>query len=88
MDGKQKIGDQLFELLKLEHGKLAGKIVGMLLEGLPNERLSRLVHSPQELSSLVTSAVLLLQIQNLELPRQGVISAEDLKRLAFLVTNA
>jgi hypothetical protein len=53
---KQKIGDTLYERLKGEHGKLAGKIVGMLLEGRAHEQLLFLCESPDDLAQTVAEA--------------------------------
>ena len=53
---KQKIGDTLYERLKGEHGKLAGKIVGILLEGLAREQLLFLCESPDDLAQMVAEA--------------------------------
>jgi hypothetical protein len=64
---KQKIGDTLYERLKGEHGKLAGKIVGMLLEGLAHEQLLFLCESPDDLAQTVAEAVPLLEIQRRDL---------------------
>ena len=62
---KQKVGDTLYEQLKGVHGKLAGKIVGMLLEGLPHEQLHFLCASPDDLATTVAKAVPLLERSSL-----------------------
>jgi hypothetical protein len=87
-ESKQKIGDVLYEQLKCEHGKLAGKLVGMLLEGLPHERLATLCHEPAALKELVSQAAPLLEIQRQELASQPDVTADGIELLVLLVLLA
>lgn len=87
-ESKQKIGDVLYEQLKCEHGTLAGKLVGMLLEGLPHERLATLCHEPAALQELVSQAAPLLEIQRQELASQPVVTADGIELLVLLVLLA
>ena len=87
-ESKQKVGDALYEQLKAEHGKLAGKLVGMLLEGLPHERLIALVHEPAALEELVSMAAPMLEIQRQELASNAAVTADGLELLAKLVLLA
>ena len=61
----------------------AGKIVGMLLEGLPHEGLALLCEDPDELKKLVALASPMLEIQRLELSLSEP-TPEGLKLLELL----
>ena len=68
---------------------LSGKIVGMLLEGLPHERLECLCADATELKELVDLASPLLEIQRLELASQDVTPAslQLLERLELVLAQ-
>ena len=67
-----------------------GKIVGMLLEGLPAEQLARLGHEDNlsELKALVATVSKFLEIQRLGLASIDILSERELSQLDFLVATA
>ena len=67
-----------------------GKIVGMLLEGLPAEQLARLGHEENlsELKALVATVSKFLEIQRLGLASIDILSERELSQLDFLVATA
>ena len=83
-ESKQRIGDLLYEQLKTKHGKLAGKVVGMLLEGLSHEGLASICKDPVALDQLVVKTAPLLEIQRLDLADKNVTD-DGLQLLALLV---
>mmetsp|Transcript_40082 Transcript_40082/g.126008 ORF Transcript_40082/g.126008 Transcript_40082/m.126008 type:complete len:236 (+) Transcript_40082:35-742(+) len=63
-EAKQRIGDRLYSIIQERQGKLAAKIVGMLLEGFSEPDLEHLLTNEHQLNEEVESAVYLLKIQD------------------------
>ena len=58
---KQILGGRLYALIKVEQGSLAGKITGMLLEGLDNSELVALIDDPGALQAKIAEALAALE---------------------------
>jgi polyadenylate-binding protein len=63
---KQILGERLYALIQVEQGPLAGKITGMLLEGLDNTELVGLIDEPTSLQSKIHEALAALEAHNLQ----------------------
>jgi len=58
---KQILGERLYALIQVEQGSLAGKITGMLLEGLDNSELVALIDDQVALQSKIQEALAALE---------------------------
>merc|ERR1719163_3573 len=58
---KQILGERLYALIQVEQGALAGKITGMLLEGLDNSELVALIDDPGALQAKIQEALAALE---------------------------
>jgi len=58
---KNMIGERLYPLIHQTQPNLAGKITGMLLEGMDNSKLSHLLESPKALDAKIQEAVRVLK---------------------------
>eukprot|EP00960_Hanusia_phi_P071283 767517-Hanusia_phi.AAC.3 len=58
---KQILGERLYALIQAEQGPLAGKITGMLLEGLDNSELIALIDDAEALRSKIQEALAALE---------------------------
>ena len=58
---KQILGERLYALIQVEQGSLAGKITGMLLEGLDNSELVALIDDPGALQAKIAEALAALE---------------------------
>ena len=62
------IGEKIYPLVlktledQQQPENLAGKVTGMLLDGVPNDELMNLVYSPKQLRSKVEEATTLLKV--------------------------
>jgi polyadenylate-binding protein len=57
----QTLGERLYALIEVEQGWLAGKIIGMLLEGLDNSELVALIDDQVALQSKIQEALAALE---------------------------
>ena len=64
---KQRFGEHLYAMIQRDHGPLAGKITGMLLEGLGNTELVILITDENELRSKVAEALNTIEAYTLRL---------------------
>jgi polyadenylate-binding protein len=60
-EAKQILGERLYPLIEVEQGSLAGKITGMLLEGLDNSELVALIDDQVALQSKIQEALAALE---------------------------
>merc|ERR1711939_1289103 len=58
---KQILGERLYALIQVEQGPLAGKITGMLLEGLDNSELVALIDDNAALRAKIQEALAALE---------------------------
>ena len=58
---KQILGERLYALIQVEQGPLAGKITGMLLEGLDNSELVALIDDQAALQGKIQEALAALE---------------------------
>ena len=61
VEAKQILGERLYALIQVEQGALAGKITGMLLEGLDNSELVALIDDQVALQSKIQEALAALE---------------------------
>ena len=58
---KQILGERLYALIQVDQGALAGKITGMLLEGLDNSELVALIDDAGALQAKIQEALAALE---------------------------
>ena len=74
---KHILGDRLYAIIEVEQGALAGKITGMLLEGLDNSELVALIDDNSGLRAYIQEALATLEASRLskELSKTAVQSS-------------
>ena len=60
---KNLIGERLYNLISVSDAPLAGKITGMLLEGMDTSELLHLIESPETLQARIREAKEVLGVQ-------------------------
>lgn len=63
---KPDLGNRVYAFVQAEHGELAGKLTGMLLEGIPTEDLEKLMSDPPAMQQKVNEALNALKKEFLE----------------------